>query len=452
MNWITGGDFFKNLEKTPYDKLFHLRIDITTSKGVISLEKNEVINMDEKPKSVKQSEIKEVSGIPKGITTIKLLENAKKKMGSKFFPYSASSNNCQDFIMAVLTSNNLGTQNDYDFVKQNTDVLFKTNPFLKSIADKLTGLGARVDVILQGGSIGINHRYGRILDRDIINAEVLNRDIGEILLPEHLGELVRIWRAYFRFMQNHNRERLQDDALEEININERIAPDFEEGEAGFSSAEEESWNLLTVLYESFRDGINFMLQNEQNVILRHFPTISEAIDFLFPNGDLNQDVPDEDLMSHFNPPLRRQALFQDEPDVQPARTPPASPRPNFTTMSPKGEGLRTKKISQHNIQMNGKGSEAMKDKMAKLRAMRGSGMSGCGDAPNQNKKRPLQFPAFGLSPPPKIQPPPPLPDFTQKPPEGLIKPIARKPQGKGMKGSQEMKDKMARLREMRSKK
>ena len=46
-------------------------------------------------------------------------------MGSKYFTYSAKDNNCQDFILAVLKANNIGNEEDYSFVKQDTKSLFE---------------------------------------------------------------------------------------------------------------------------------------------------------------------------------------------------------------------------------------------------------------------------------------------------------------------------------------
>lgn len=155
LNAVSLGKFKKRLDKkTPYDTLFHLRIDITFEDGSrLAVEKNEVINMFENPKKLKDSEQKEVSNVPTGITLNALLEGGKRLLGGKFFDYDASSNNCQDFIIALLKGSNIGTQEDYTFIKQDTDVLFKKQGFLKKMSKFVTDLGAKVNVITQGAGI-----------------------------------------------------------------------------------------------------------------------------------------------------------------------------------------------------------------------------------------------------------------------------------------------------------
>jgi hypothetical protein len=331
MDWISGGDFYKNLKKTPYDKLFHLRIDITTSKGVMSLEKNEVINADEKPKTVKQAELKQIQSIPNNLTIMGMLEATKKKMGSKFFPYSASSNNCQDFIMAIMKANNIGTKEDFDFVKQNTDVLFKNNPFLKSIADRVTDLGARVNVISQGGSIPSDLNVNMLTNTQIIGEN--NGIVTETLQPAHIRDLIRIWRIYY------------DEVSETptANPNQQVRLNVpNDGSPSFVMLDD-----LFTLYD------NMMMEAEDNmgvVRIRNFPTITEALNYFLELVELG-DVGEDHMFERFNPP----------------------------TNVIEGEGVFSKKKSTHNIKMNGKGSQYMKDKMAKLRAMRGKGMKGCGD-------------------------------------------------------------------------
>jgi hypothetical protein len=153
INFVSLGEFYKNLNKTPYDKLFHLCIYLKTNKGIVSLEKEEVIVMKKGMFPRKDAELKPVTKLPQGLTINKALEQTKNRMGDKFFTYSASSNNCQDFILAFLQANNMGSDEDYTFVKQNTEQLFKNLPILRKIADAVTGAAARADVIRQGGNI-----------------------------------------------------------------------------------------------------------------------------------------------------------------------------------------------------------------------------------------------------------------------------------------------------------
>jgi hypothetical protein len=151
----SGNTFSQKLENTPYDKLFHLFMCIEFANGKIVLEKNEVINTENSCKIPKDTETKVItsSDIPTGLTLIDALNKTKERMGGKFFTYSAKDNNCQDFIVAFLTANNIGNETDKSWVKQETKVLFEGNDRLRKIANTLTDIGARVDVLRQGAGI-----------------------------------------------------------------------------------------------------------------------------------------------------------------------------------------------------------------------------------------------------------------------------------------------------------
>jgi hypothetical protein len=136
----SGNTFSQKLANTPYDKLFHLFVCIDFADGSkIMLEKNEVINAIVGCKLPKETETKSTtsSDIPTGLTLNKALENTQERMGKNFFTYSAKDNNCQDFIIAFLKSNNIGDETDTSWVKQETKVLFEGNDRLRKIANTL---------------------------------------------------------------------------------------------------------------------------------------------------------------------------------------------------------------------------------------------------------------------------------------------------------------------------
>ena len=74
-------------------------------------------------------------------------------MGTKFFPYHPNTNNCQDYIMGVLKANGINDQNAFNFVKQDTSVIFKDKGWLSGLAKQVTDLGGYADVVLQGGTV-----------------------------------------------------------------------------------------------------------------------------------------------------------------------------------------------------------------------------------------------------------------------------------------------------------
>lgn len=156
LNVVSFGEFSKRWEKTPHDKLFHLdlRIELATRpQTTILLEKNEVLNAMVNPTPPGKNT--QCSLIPKNkkITMLNLLEGAKQIQGDKFFRYSAYNNNCQDFIMAMLKGVGIGTQENYDFIKQDTKSLFKDLEGTRKFANTVTDLGAIVNTITEGAGI-----------------------------------------------------------------------------------------------------------------------------------------------------------------------------------------------------------------------------------------------------------------------------------------------------------
>ena len=149
---VSLGEFGERLKNSEYDELFHLFLELTTASGKkISVEKNEVINVEVSPPTRPNEEVEDiVNNIPPGLTINELMNNTNKRMGSSFFNYSAKSNNCQHFIINILDANNIGDESDREFVKQDTDFLFENLPYLRKISNTVTTLGAKVNVITEG--------------------------------------------------------------------------------------------------------------------------------------------------------------------------------------------------------------------------------------------------------------------------------------------------------------
>jgi len=154
LNIVSLGAFNKLVEKSPYDDLFHLFCILTLENGAvikILLEKNEAINMKVVSNyNPKNAEYVDVPRIPNGVTFNDLLNNARKVQGSKFFKYNSASNNCQDFLIAVLKGSSMLTDSLSKFIKQDVKSIFKTLPITQKIINTLTGLGGAVDVIKKG--------------------------------------------------------------------------------------------------------------------------------------------------------------------------------------------------------------------------------------------------------------------------------------------------------------
>ena len=146
------GKFGERMEKS-FDELFHLFMDILTNTGkTIMLEKIERVNMSLNPPKRDGEEKKVVSNIPTGLSIIQLMENARKRMGNQFFRYDSKINNCQHFLLNVIQASGIGDPSDYEFIKQDTEQLFKGLPILKKIAHTATDLGAIANKTV-GGTI-----------------------------------------------------------------------------------------------------------------------------------------------------------------------------------------------------------------------------------------------------------------------------------------------------------
>jgi hypothetical protein len=147
----SGNTIQQKINEQPYEKLYHLFMSFQTPKGKVYFEKNEVINAFTSIKIPKDTEIREINSIPSNNLTInEALDKTKTRMGDKFFKYQSANNNCQVFILNILQANNIGSKKDYDFIKQDTESLFKGNSLFRKIANTVTDIGAKVNEITQG--------------------------------------------------------------------------------------------------------------------------------------------------------------------------------------------------------------------------------------------------------------------------------------------------------------
>ena len=145
LNIASLGEFNKKFKNIPYDELYHLRLDIETSKGRVTLEKNEVINMDVRPKTEKNTQSMLVEDLPSGLTINEMLEKTKRAMGAKFYVYQAKSNNCQFFVMSILRANDLDTKQNEEFVIQDATSLFSDS--FRKTSNTVTDIGAAVNTL-----------------------------------------------------------------------------------------------------------------------------------------------------------------------------------------------------------------------------------------------------------------------------------------------------------------
>jgi hypothetical protein len=155
-NVISLGKWDKRKADLNYDKMFHLYLLMSIQKGYRTinfiLEKNDVVKITHNPSLVDTDCIYIPIPVNRKITFNQFITNAEKVHPNTFWLYNAKYNNCQDFLLLLLQTSNLGTKEDYSFIKQNVDDLV-VYP-LERLASFGTNLRARIDILLHG--LGLN--------------------------------------------------------------------------------------------------------------------------------------------------------------------------------------------------------------------------------------------------------------------------------------------------------
>jgi len=156
LNVVSLGEFQKRIENADYDDIFHLYLVITLKDGnKFTLEKNAVIELNQVSNTFHRnnSDCRDIFINRNNITLKDLLTKTEQQMGSRFYTYSAKNNNCQEFVIQILKSNNLGNENIYNFIKQNTKQLFVNDSYLRKLSNSVTSLGAKASTLIEGKGI-----------------------------------------------------------------------------------------------------------------------------------------------------------------------------------------------------------------------------------------------------------------------------------------------------------
>ena len=144
-----------SLKSIPYDNLFHLGLIFNNK---VLLEKNSIINMEINPRLPKDTEFVNMS-FNQLISINQFINNGFQFMGQdKFFTYQSTSNNCQDFAINLLYANGIDDDSLISFVKQNTENIFRNNPYLRRFINNITDTDGRL-TSLKGGKIRKNVRF-----------------------------------------------------------------------------------------------------------------------------------------------------------------------------------------------------------------------------------------------------------------------------------------------------
>jgi hypothetical protein len=158
LNVVSYGKFLKALNKTPYEKLFHLSMNIILDNyQSLTIEKNEVADINKTFKQYPSSEMMPVDLKNQTITLNDLLTNGLKNAGSieKFFRYNPWSNNCQNFIMYLLNGSNLNSPIIENFVLQDIKELVENTPeYVKTFGYSVTTLAGIMNKLIGKGKKG----------------------------------------------------------------------------------------------------------------------------------------------------------------------------------------------------------------------------------------------------------------------------------------------------------
>lgn len=143
LNALSLGKWQSLKDQQGTDKFFHLYSIITVNGQQYILEKNANINLAKNDKSPKEQISIPISN---PVTLNQMLERTKQQMGEdRYFQYNAFSNNCQDFLLAFISSNGLLSPEAQSFIKQDITQLAKEMPeFTKSVSKLATDIGHAV--------------------------------------------------------------------------------------------------------------------------------------------------------------------------------------------------------------------------------------------------------------------------------------------------------------------
>ncbi len=159
-NFLTKGQFTKDMLKNGYDDMFHLRVDIKLKESVcLTIEKNETLEI-----SRGKCENLNKDGLESRVVEIKkpiTLKEAYDKMTKGYpnnrvlYSYDSVKNNCQRFVDVFLSKNKDAfnyTAEDKKFVKQDVKFILDNYKGLKKGARAITGLAQRLTLFMTGGA------------------------------------------------------------------------------------------------------------------------------------------------------------------------------------------------------------------------------------------------------------------------------------------------------------
>lgn len=185
-NMMSLGTWNKIKQENNVDRYFHLSSVLGLESGErIMFEKNQTIHI-EGYNGTPSNESLRVQ-VPPNTTLELIMDGMARIMGNqRLFKYDAFTSNCQDFIMAMLTSIGQNTPENTAWVKQPMEMLISKMPkYTHYVANTVTNLGNKVDELYQQSSLQ------KTIDKGIENTQKLNRTLNNG--AKRLAHKARYW-------------------------------------------------------------------------------------------------------------------------------------------------------------------------------------------------------------------------------------------------------------------
>ena len=153
LNALQFGRYNRTIRKLNYEDVFHLYLVIEYENGeTYIMEKNQRVIIRKINNNVLQRKGVQCKSVnmsrPYSINN--LITRAENNNQGTFYRYSANNQNCQKFVLDILTSSNLITPELKTFIYQDAEQLLPKG-VIRSIAQRATDIGGFFDTIIHGG-------------------------------------------------------------------------------------------------------------------------------------------------------------------------------------------------------------------------------------------------------------------------------------------------------------
>ena len=159
LNLLSLGKWDQVVKEMGYDKLFHLSIFLNNK---YVFHKIETPTLSQENPIRQNSELKNVNiSSLRNNSISKFIDETRRYMGDENFSrYDPAYLNCQHFITAALSANNVITPELNTFINQDAIQIFQKLPkYVKDVATTITDIGARVNRAIQGEGVKNLSKY-----------------------------------------------------------------------------------------------------------------------------------------------------------------------------------------------------------------------------------------------------------------------------------------------------